>query len=71
MIVAALFLFLLAVPIKSQQGGLRRRSLARSGPESVFFSMTAWLGRGDKGFLSRTEDGGRSWVKQVVKTERL
>jgi photosystem II stability/assembly factor-like uncharacterized protein len=36
---------------------------------TVFFldSKRGWVG-GDKGFLSRTDDGGHTWVQQVVET---
>jgi photosystem II stability/assembly factor-like uncharacterized protein len=36
---------------------------------SVFFldNKRGWIG-GDNGYLSRTEDGGQTWVKQVVDT---
>ena len=36
---------------------------------TVFFlnSKRGWVG-GDKGFLSRTDDGGHSWVQQTVET---
>jgi photosystem II stability/assembly factor-like uncharacterized protein len=45
--------------------------IAPSGQDlnTVFFldSKRGWVG-GDNGFLSRTDDGGRSWVQQVVGT---
>ena len=36
---------------------------------TVYFldNKRGWVG-GDNGFLSRTEDGGHSWIKQVVET---
>lgn len=68
--VAAFFLFFVAAPIKSQQGWVATQ-VAPAGQDlnTVFFldDKRGWVG-GDNGFLSRTEDGGRSWVKQLVQT---
>ena len=49
------------VPIKLNTGG--------NDLNTVYFidSKRGWVG-GDKGFLSRTEDGGQSWVRQSVAT---
>lgn len=70
LILAALFLFVLAVPVRSQQGW----TITRVGPagqdlNTVYFvdNKRGWVG-GDKGFLSRTDDGGQSWVRQTVET---
>ena len=67
---AALFLFFVAAPIKSQQGWVATQ-VAPAGQDlnTVYFldSKRGWVG-GDNGFLSRTEDGGRTWVKQLVQT---
>lgn len=49
------------IPIKLNTGG--------NDLNSIYFidSKRGWVG-GDGGFLSRTEDGGLSWVRQSVKT---
>jgi photosystem II stability/assembly factor-like uncharacterized protein len=59
-----------ALPAMSQQGWMP----TRVGPvgqdlNTVFFldGKRGWVG-GDKGFLSRTDDGGHSWVQQVIET---
>jgi photosystem II stability/assembly factor-like uncharacterized protein len=68
---AVLFLLFLSAPTRSQQGWLA----TQAGPpgkdlNTVFFldGKRGWVG-GDNGFLSRTEDGGHSWVKQLVQTK--
>src|SRR6267378_5459747 len=70
LIVAALFLFFVAAPTRSQQGWVATQ-VAPSGQDlnTVYFldNKRGWVG-GDSGFLSRTEDGGRTWVKQLVQT---
>lgn len=70
LILAGLFLVVIAAPARSQQGWLSTR-IGRPGQDlnTVFFldSKRGWVG-GDKGFLSRTDDGGYSWVQQVVET---
>jgi photosystem II stability/assembly factor-like uncharacterized protein len=70
LIVVALSLFVAAVPIKSQQGWVLTQ-VAPPGQDlnTVYFldNKRGWVG-GDNGFLSRTEDGGHTWVKQVVQT---
>ncbi len=70
LVVAALFLFAVAAPIKSQQGWVATQ-VAPPGQDlnAVYFldSKRGWIG-GDNGFLSHTEDGGRSWVKQPMQT---
>src|SRR5882672_2888020 len=71
LIVALLFLLVVAAPTMSQQGWVATQ-VAPPGQDlnTVFFldNKRGWLG-GDNGFFSRTEDGGHSWVKQVVLTE--
>jgi photosystem II stability/assembly factor-like uncharacterized protein len=70
LIVAVLFLFAVTTPIKSQQGWIAARiAPADQDLNTVYFldDKRGWVG-GDNGFLSRTEDGGRSWVKQTVQT---
>jgi photosystem II stability/assembly factor-like uncharacterized protein len=70
LIVAALLLFVAAAPIKSQQGWVLTR-VAPAGQDlnTVYFldNKRGWVG-GDNGFLSRTEDGGHTWEKQIVQT---
>jgi len=70
LIPATLFLFMVAVPVMSQQGWVAAR-VAPPGQDlnTVYFldSKRGWVG-GDNGFLSHTEDGGKTWVKQVVQT---
>ncbi|MDQ2920922.1 MAG: YCF48-related protein [Acidobacteriota bacterium] len=70
LLLVGLFLAVIASPTRSQQGWMP----TRVGPpgqdlNTVFFldSKRGWVG-GDKGFLSRTDDGGHSWVQQVVDT---
>jgi photosystem II stability/assembly factor-like uncharacterized protein len=70
LIPAVLFLFILAAPARTQQGWVA----TRVGPpgqdlNTVYFldSKRGWVG-GDKGFLTRTDDGGQSWVRQTVET---
>jgi photosystem II stability/assembly factor-like uncharacterized protein len=69
-IVAALFLFVLAAPVRSQQGWVATR-IAPPGQDlnTVYFldNKRGWVG-GDNGFLSHTEDGGHTWVNQLVQT---
>lgn len=70
LIVAMLFLVTIASPAKSQQGWVATQ-VAPPGQDlnTVYFldNKRGWVG-GDKGFLSRTEDSGQSWVKQAVET---
>jgi photosystem II stability/assembly factor-like uncharacterized protein len=69
-IVSALFLFIVALPIKSQQGWVATQvAPADQDLNTVYFldNKRGWIG-GDKGFLSHTEDGGQSWIRQVVQT---
>jgi photosystem II stability/assembly factor-like uncharacterized protein len=70
LIVAVLFLFAVTTPIKSQQGWVASR-IAPTDQDlnTVYFldDKRGWVG-GDNGFLSHTEDGGHSWVRQTVQT---
>ncbi len=70
LIVAAFFVFVVAAPIKSQQGWVLTQ-VAPPGQDlnTVYFldNKRGWAG-GDNGFLSRTEDGGHTWEKQIVQT---
>ena len=70
LIVALFFLFAVTTPIKSQQGWVAARiAPADQDLNAVYFldDKRGWVG-GDGGFLSHTEDGGHSWVKQSVQT---
>ena len=70
LIVALLFLIAVTTPVKSQQGWMATRiAPADQDLNTVYFldDKRGWVG-GDNGFLSRTEDGGHSWVKQTVQT---
>ena len=70
LLVATLFLFVVAVPLKSQQGWVAMQVAAPDQDlNTVFFldNKRGWIG-GDNGFLSRTEDGGQTWIKQAVQT---
>src|SRR5438128_276679 len=69
--IAVLFLLCTAVlPSTAQEGWISTR-VAPTGQDlnTVYFldSKRGWVG-GDKGFLSRTDDGGRTWVQQAVAT---
>ncbi len=65
-----LFVITIAMPCAAQ-GGWSIATVAAKGQDlnAVYFldSKRGWVG-GDKGFLSRTDDGGSSWVQQVVGT---
>ena len=66
----ALFLAVVAAPIKGQQGWAGAQVAPPDQDlNAVYFldNKRGWIG-GDHGFLSRTEDAGHSWVKQVVQT---
>lgn len=68
---ASLLLCAFAAPSICQRGWVATQvAPADLDLNTVFFldDKRGWVG-GDKGFLSRTEDGGHSWVKQVVQTE--
>ena len=67
---AAIFLFSFAAPVRSQRGWVATQVAPPSQDlNTVYFldNKRGWIG-GDNGYLSRTEDGGQSWVKQVVQT---
>jgi len=66
----ALFLLTVTIPLAAQEGWVA----AKIGPtgqdlNTVFFldSKHGWVG-GDGGYLSRTDDGGRTWMRQAVDT---
>ena len=70
LIVAALFLFAVITPIRSQQAWVATRvAPAEQDLNAVYFldDKRGWVG-GDNGFLSRTDDGGRTWSQQTVQT---
>ncbi|MEP6717924.1 MAG: YCF48-related protein [bacterium] len=65
-----LFLIVFALPAPAQQGWIATRvGPAGRDLNTVFFldSKRGWVG-GDGGFLTRTDDGGNSWVSQTVDT---
>jgi photosystem II stability/assembly factor-like uncharacterized protein len=68
---AALVLSAAASSVIGQRGWIATR-IAPPGQDlnTVFFldSKRGWVG-GDNGFLSRTDDGGHSWVQQIVATK--
>jgi photosystem II stability/assembly factor-like uncharacterized protein len=70
LLIALVFLLTAAAPIIGQQGWVATQ-VATPGLDltAVYFldDKRGWIG-GDQGFLSRTDDGGRSWVRQVVDT---
>lgn len=70
LLVSALLLLAVGLPCIAQQGWIATK-VGTEGLDltAVFFldEKRGWIG-GDKGFLSRTEDGGRSWVRQLVET---
>jgi len=69
-LIAGLFLIAVGLPCLGQQGWVATK-VGTEGLDltAVFFldEKRGWVG-GDKGYLSRTEDGGRSWVRQLVET---
>ena len=70
LIVAALFIFAVTASIRSQQGWVAARvAPADQDLNAVYFldDKRGWIG-GDNGFLSRTDDGGQTWIKQNVQT---
>ncbi|HKE56785.1 MAG TPA: YCF48-related protein [Pyrinomonadaceae bacterium] len=68
--VAALLISGLFVSVRAQEGWAASK-IPTDGHDlnTVFFldSKRGWVG-GDGGFLSRTEDGGHTWVRQLVST---
>lgn len=70
LIFAALLLVATIASVEAQKGWVATR-IAPAGQDlnTVFFldDKRGWVG-GDKGFLSRTDDGGHSWVQQIVET---
>jgi photosystem II stability/assembly factor-like uncharacterized protein len=67
---ALLFLLATAFATLAQQAWMATKiSNANGDLNTVFFldSKRGWVG-GDDGFLGRTDDGGRSWVRQSVGT---
>ena len=70
LITAVAFLLITAPSILGQQGWVPGEVAgANLDLTAVFFldDKRGWVG-GDKGFLSRTDDAGRSWVRQLVDT---
>jgi photosystem II stability/assembly factor-like uncharacterized protein len=70
LLLVGLFFAISAAPARSQQGWTPTRvGPAGQDLNTVYFldSKRGWVG-GDKGFLSHTEDGGHSWVQQMVDT---
>ncbi len=70
LILAAFFLIVGALPAQGQQGWVATQ-IAPAGVDltAVYFldEKRGWVG-GDNGFVSRTDDGGHSWVRQGVAT---
>lgn len=70
LVCSALLLIVTAWPTSAQKGWVSTRvGPAGQDLNAVFFldSKRGWVG-GDNGFLSRTDDGGHSWVQQIVET---
>lgn len=69
--VASAFVLLTLVSWSSAQSGWVPLKVSTGGADlnTVYFvdSKRGWVG-GDNGYLSRTDDGGQSWVRQNVKT---
>lgn len=69
-LVALVFLLVFAMPGQGQQGWVATQ-VAPPGQDlnAVYFldNKRGWIG-GDNGFLSRTEDGGHTWIRQAVQT---
>ena len=69
-LLAVVFLLAIALPIRSQQGWVAAQVAPLDQDlNTVYFvdNKRGWIG-GDNGFLSRTEDGGSSWIRQAVQT---
>ena len=68
--VAAFVLLVVTAPVMSQQGWVATRvAPSEQDLNAVYFldDKRGWIG-GDNGFLSRTENGGQTWIKQAVQT---
>jgi len=68
---STLLLVFVTVSASAQQGWVSTRiAPVNQDLNTVFFldDKRGWVG-GDQGFLSRTDDGGRSWVQQLVDTK--
>jgi photosystem II stability/assembly factor-like uncharacterized protein len=68
--VAVLILINVSIHSSAQEGWLALRiSTAGQDLNTVYFldNKRGWVG-GDSGYLSRTDDGGQTWVRQVVGT---
>ena len=68
---AALLMLFVVTSVNAQQGWVPTRiAPASQDLNTVFFldDKRGWIG-GDSGFLSRTDDGGRTWAQQVVDTK--
>jgi photosystem II stability/assembly factor-like uncharacterized protein len=69
-LIALVVLLAVASSTPAQEGWTATRiSSAAQDLNTVFFldSKRGWVG-GDKGFLGRTDDGGRTWIRQNVAT---
>ena len=70
LLIATLFLVTIVLPVLGQKGWVSTK-VGTPGLDltAVYFldEKRGWVG-GDKGFLSRTDDGGRSWLRQLVET---
>lgn len=69
---ASIFVSLILISSVSAQGGWVPFKISTGGGDlnTVYFldSKRGWVG-GDDGYLSRTDDGGQSWVRQSVGTK--
>lgn len=71
LLVALVFLLVIVTPSQAQQGWVGTRIAPPDQDlNAVYFldNKRGWVG-GDNGFLSRTDDGGQSWIRQNVQTE--
>ncbi|HKO61083.1 MAG TPA: YCF48-related protein [Pyrinomonadaceae bacterium] len=71
MFFATLILLFIAVTSLAQQGWVATKiATANKDLNTVYFldEKRGWVG-GDDGFLSRTDDGGHTWVQQIVDTK--
>jgi photosystem II stability/assembly factor-like uncharacterized protein len=67
---SAFFLLILSLPLAAQDGWVvTKLGAGDQDLNTVYFldSKRGWVG-GDGGYLSRTDDGGRTWVRQIVGT---